>query len=97
MLFRGMSNSETKSHRLRREFSHPANTHSSLAKQSNNAMMSSISPSEELPGSKAKKSWKSLYDERIASLRTEGLSSGNDHPEITHPAVRHQVPGCSRS
>ena len=87
VLFRGMSKSETKSHRWRREFSHPANTHSSLAKQSNNAMMSSISPSEEQPGSKAKKSWKSFYDERMASLRTEGLSSGYDHPEITHPDV----------
>ena len=87
VLFRGISKSETKSHRWRREFSHPANTHSSLAKQSNNAMMSSISPSEEQPGSKAKKSWKSLYDERMASLRTEGLSSGYDHQEITHPDV----------
>ena len=92
VLFRGMSKSETKSHRWRREFSHPANTHSSLAKQSNNAMMSSISPSEEQPGSKARKSWKSLYDERMASLRTEGLSSTRrykvyDHPEITHPDV----------
>ena len=36
VLFRGMSKSETKSNRWRREFSHPANTHSSLAKQSNN-------------------------------------------------------------
>ena len=50
-------------------------------------MMSSISPSEEQTGSKAKKSWKSLYDERMASLRTEGLSSSYDHPEITHPDV----------
>ena len=49
--------------------------------------MSSISPSEEQPGSKAKKSWKSLYDERMASLRTEGLSSSYDYPEITHPDV----------
>ena len=71
VLFRGMYKSETKSQRWRREFSHPANTHSSLAKQSNNAMMSSIIPSEEQPGSKAKKSWKSLYDERMGSLRTE--------------------------
>ena len=52
-----------------------------------NAMMSSISPSEEQTGSKAKKSWKSLYDERMASLQTEGLSSSYDHPEITHPEV----------
>ena len=85
VLFRGMSKSETKSHKWRREFSHPANTHSSLAKQSNNAMMSSISPSEEQPGSKARKSWKSLYDERMASLQTKGLSSSYNHPEITHP------------
>ena len=87
LLFRGMSKSETKSHKWRRELSHSANTHSSLAKQSNNAMMSSISPSEEQTGSKAKKSWKSLYDERMASPRTEGLSSSYDHPEITHPDV----------
>ena len=60
---------------------------SSLIKQCKNAMMSSISPSEEQTGSKAKKSWKSLYDERIASLRTGGLSSSYDHPEITHPDV----------
>ena len=44
-------------------------------------------PSEEQLGSKAKKSWKSLYDERMASLRTEGLSSSYDYPEITHPDV----------
>ena len=79
-----MSKSETKSHKWRKELSHPANTHSSLAKQSKNA---SISPSEEQTGSKAKKSWKSLYDERMASLRTEGLSSSYDHPEITHSDV----------
>ena len=87
VLFKGMSKSETKSHRWRREYSHSSNTHSSLAKQSNNAMMSSISPSKEQPGSKAKKSWKSLYDERMASLRTERLSSSYDYPEITHPDV----------
>ena len=87
VLFKGMSKSETKSRRWRREYSHLANTHSSLAKQSNNAMMSSISPSEKQPGSKAKKSWKSLHDERMASLRTEGLSSSYDYPEITHPDV----------
>ena len=50
-------------------------------------MMSSISPSEEQTGSKAKKSWKSLYDERMASLQTEGLSSSYDHPEISHTDV----------
>ena len=87
VLFRGMSKSETKSHKWRKELSHPASTHSSLAKQSKNAMMSSISPSEEQTGSKAKKSWKSLYDERMASLQTEGLSSSYNHPEITHPDV----------
>ena len=94
MLFRGMSKSETKSHKWRKELSHPASTHSSLAKQSKNAMMSSISPSEEQTGSKAKKSWKSLYDERMASLQTEGLSSSYNHPEITHPDVNFTP--CSR-
>ena len=87
VLFKGMSKSETKSHRWRGEYSHSASTHSSLAKQSNNAMMSSISPSEEQTGSKAKKSWESLYDERMASLPTVGLTSSDDYPEITHPDV----------
>ena len=68
VLFRGMSKSETKSHKWRKE-------QSSLVRLSKNAMMSSISRSEEQTGSKAKKSWKSLYDERMASLQTEGLSS----------------------
>ena len=87
VLFKGMSKSETKSHRWRGEYSHSASTHSSLAKQSNNAMMSSISPSEEQTGSKAKKSWKSLYDERMAPLPPVGLTSSDDYPEITHPDV----------
>ena len=87
LLFRGMSKSETESHKWRKDLSQPTNTHFSLAKQSKNAMMSSISPSEEQTGSKAKKSWKSLYDEPMASLQTEGLSSSYDHPEITHPDV----------
>ena len=87
VLFKGMSKSETKSHRWRGEYSHSASTHSSLAKQSNNAMMSRISPSEEQPGSKAKKSWKSLYDERMASLPTVGIASSYDYPEIAHPDV----------
>ena len=87
VLFRGMSKSDIETHRWRNELSYPAITHSSLAKQSKNAMMSSISPSEEQTGSKAKKSWKSLYDERMVSLQTEGLSSSYDHPEITHPDV----------
>ena len=68
VLFRGMSKSETKIHKWRKE-------QSSLVKQSKNAMMSVISPSEKQTGSKAKKSWKSLYDERMASLQTEALSS----------------------
>ena len=82
VFFRGMPKSETKSHKGRKDFSQPTNT---AAKQSKNAMMYIISPSEEQTGSKAKKSWKSLYDERMASLQTEGLSSSYDHPEITHP------------
>ena len=95
VLLRGMSKSETKSHKWRTELSHPANTHSSLAKQSKNAMMSSISPSEEQTGSKAKKSWKSLYDECMASLQFEGLSSSHDHLEITHP-IKNFTP-CPRN
>ena len=88
VLFRGMSKSETKSHKWRKEPPHPTSTHSSLAKQSNNAMMSSISPSEEQTVSKAKKkSWKSFYDERMAALQTVGLPFGYDHPETTHPNV----------
>ena len=87
MLFRGMSKSEIKSHKWKKEQSHPANAHSSLAKQSKNAMMSSISPSEEQTGSETKKSWTSLHDERMASLRTEGLPSRYDPPEITHRDV----------
>ena len=87
VLFREMSKSETKCHKWRKEPSYPTSTHSSLAKQSNNAMMSSISPSEEQTVSKAKTSWKFLYDERMASLQTEGLSSSYGHPGITHPDV----------
>ena len=79
VLYRGMSKSETKSYKWRKEPSHPTSTHSSLTKQSNNAMMSSMSPSEEQTVSKAKKSWKSLYDERMTSLQADGLSSSYDH------------------
>ena len=78
VLFRGMSKSETKTHKWRKE-------QSSLIKQSKNAMISSISPSEEQTGSKAEKSRKSLYEDRMASLRTEGLSTSYDQSEITHP------------
>ena len=80
LLFRGMSKSETKSNKWRKE-------QSSLVKQSKNALMSSISPREEQTSSKAKKNWKFLYDERMASLQTEGLSSSFDHPEIAHSDV----------
>ena len=44
-------------------------------------------PREEQSSSKAKKSWKSLYDERMASLQTEGLSSSYDYREIAHSDV----------
>ena len=95
VLYKGISKSESKSNKWRREPSHPTSTHSSLAKQSNNAMMSSMSPSEEQTVSKAKKSWKSLYDERMASLQAEGLSSTYDQPEITHPDVNFKP--CPRN
>ena len=87
VLYRGISKSETKSYKWRNEPSHLTSAHSSLAKQSNNAMMSSMSPGEEQTFSKAKKSWKSLYDERVTSLQAGGLSSSYDQPEITHPDV----------
>ena len=64
LLFRGKSESETKSNKWRKKQSSPV-------KQSK----------------KAKRSWKFLYDERMASLQTEGLSSSYDHPEIAHPDV----------
>ena len=80
VFFWGMSKSDTKVNKWRKE-------QSPLVKQSKNAMMSSISPSEEQTSSKAKKSWKSFYDERMASLQTEALSLSYDHPEIAHPDV----------
>ena len=75
-----MSRSETKSNKWRKE-------HFSLVKQGKNAMMSSISPGEEQPNSKAKKSWKTLYDECITSLRIEGVSSSYDHPGLVRSDV----------
>ena len=48
LLFKGMSKSETKSNRWRKE-------QSSLVKQGKNAMVSSICPGEEQPNSKTKK------------------------------------------
>ena len=66
VLFRGTSKSGSKSHKWRKK-------QSFLVKQSKKAMMSKMCSSEEQTGSKAKKSWKSMYDERMASLQTEGL------------------------
>ena len=45
--------------------------------------MSIVRPREEQPSSKARKSFKTLY-ERMASLRTDGLSSGFVYPELMH-------------
>ena len=67
---------ETKSNSRRKE-------QSSLVKQGKNAMKS-ISPREEQPSSKAKRSFKTMYDERMTSLRTDGLSSGDDSPTLMH-------------
>ena len=50
-------------------------------------MISSVSPREEQPGSTAKRSFKRMYDERMASLRIDGLSSGIDHPGLVHSDV----------
>ena len=57
---------------------------SSLVKQGKKAMMSSISPREEQPSSKAKRSFKTMYDERMRLLRTDGLSSGYDGLGLKH-------------
>ena len=66
LLFKGTFKSETMSNSRRKE-------QSSLVKQRKNAMMSRISPMEEQPSSKARKSFK-----------TYGLSSGFDHPVLMH-------------
>ena len=75
--FKGTTRLETKSKNRRKG-------QSSLVKQGKNAMMSSISPREEQLSSKARKSFNAMYDERMASLRTDGLSSGFDHPGLMH-------------
>ena len=46
--------------------------------------MSRISPRKEQPSSKAKRNFKTLYDERMRSLRTDGLSSGYDGLGLMH-------------
>ena len=77
-MIKGTSKSEIKSNFRRKK-------QSSLVKQGKNAMMSSISPREEQPSSKARKSTKTLYDEGMTSLRTDGLSSGYDeNPGLMH-------------
>ena len=68
MIFMGPSMSETKNDIGRVE-------QSSLAKQSKNAMMSSISPREEESRSKMKKNFKTLFDKRMTLLLTSGLLS----------------------
>ena len=77
LLFKGTFKSEAKSNRWRKE-------QSSLVKHGKNAMMSSISPREEQPSSKAKRSFKTMYDERMRSLRTDVLSSGYDSLGLMH-------------
>ena len=76
-MIKGTSNLETKCNSRRKE-------QSCRVKQGKNAMMSSISPREEQPSLKATKSFKTLYDERIMLLRTDGLSSGFDQPGLMH-------------
>ena len=71
LFFKERSKLETKSNIRRKE-------QSSLVKQGKNAMMSSINPREQQSISKARKSFKTLYDEHM-KLRTEGLSSGFVH------------------
>ena len=76
-MFKGTSKSETKSNSRRKD-------QSSLVKQGKNAMMSSLSPRDEQSSSKAWKSYKTMYDEHMASFPTDGLSSGFDHPGLMH-------------
>ena len=76
-LFKETTSSETKSNNRRKG-------QSSLVKQGKNAMMSRISPREEQLSSKARKSFNTMYDERIAPLRTDGLPSDFDHPGLMH-------------
>ena len=77
LLLKGTSRSETVNNSRRKE-------QSFLAKQSKNAMMSSVSPREEQSISRAKKSLKTSNDEHMISVQTEGLSSGFDHPGLMH-------------
>ena len=77
LLLKGTYKSETKSNRWRKE-------QSSLVNLGKNGMMSSISPREEQTRSKAKRSFKAMYDERMRSLRTDGLSSGYDGLGLMH-------------
>ena len=53
-------------------------------KHGKNAMKRIISPSEEQPKSKAKRSFKTMYDERKTSLRTDELCSGYDGTGLMH-------------
>ena len=76
-MFKGTSKSETKSNSLRKE-------QSSLVKQGKNAIMSNISSRQEQPSSKAKRSFKTMHDERMTCLRIDGLSSGYDGPGLMH-------------
>ena len=71
LLFKGTSKSEIKSNSRRKE-------QSSLVKQGKNAMMSRISSREEQPSSKTKRSFRTMYDERM----THGLSSGYNGPGL---------------
>ena len=80
LLFRETSKPATKSNSRRKE-------QYSLVKQGKNAMMSSISLREEQPSSKAKRNFKMLYDERMTSLRTDGLSCGYDGPGLMHSDI----------
>ena len=76
LVFKGTSGLEIENSSRRKE-------QSSLPKESKNAMMSRISPREEQSSSRAKKKYfETLYDERMTSLRSDGLCSGLDHPGL---------------
>ena len=93
VLNRGMSKSETKSYKWRKEPSHPTSTHSSLAKQSNNAMMSSMSPGEEQTFSKSDgitMGASSTFDRLMTSMHKQkgGASSSTRlQPQLTSSSL----------
>ena len=83
--FNGTYKSDTKSDIRRKE-------QFSLAKQSKNAMMSSISPSKEHFSSKTKMRLKTFYDERKISLQADGQSDTDFTPSPKQEKNKKAIP-----